>query len=183
MRTQHLLDRLTDELTRNCGDLLAAARTCGVSLQFVRQWCKDDPTTAEALREAELVGTQGLVSAAIKRAVHGVEEDVYYKGEVCGTKTNYSDTLLTTLLKAKIDDFKANNENAPQVTVNIANIMPRANSYEEWLAMRDATVVNQAQAKLTDMSNFAKSVMAPPSEDILDATFTVSTPAFAGIEL
>lgn len=170
MRTQALLDRLVDELSRNCGDVLAAARACGVSLKFVSQWRKDDKITDDALLEAERMGTQGLVSAAIQRAVHGVEEDVYFKGEVVGQKTNYSDSLLATLLKAKVDDFKPSNESGPPVTVNIANIMPRASSYEEWLAMRD-------------MTNAPKAIAAPVQEAI-DVQFeTVQDTVFAGISL
>lgn len=140
MRNVYTLERLTDALTRNCGDRLAAARECGVSLMFVQQWCKDDPETAKVLREAELVGTQGLVSAAIQRAVHGIERDVYYKGEVVGQQLEYSDTLLATLLKAKVEDFKPASDAPPQVTVNIANLMPRASSYDEWLAMKEQTL-------------------------------------------
>lgn len=173
MRTQALLDRLVEELTHNCGDSLAAARTCGVSLQFVRAWAKDDKITAEALHEATLVGTQGLVSAAIERGVNGYKKDVYYKGNVVGQETIYSDTLLVTLLKAKVDDFKPGNENTPQITVNVANIMPRANTYEEWLSMRDVT-------------NAPKAIAAPSAAEItqaIDVDFEVLNNSFLGITL
>lgn len=170
MRTQALLERLVEELTRNCGDALAAAKACGCSLQFVRTWAKDDKVVADALLEAERIGTQGLVSAAIERAVNGYEKDVYYKGQVVGQEKVFSDTLLQTLLKAKVDDFKPLNENAPQVTVNIANLMPRAANYEEWLAMKDAT-------------NAPKAIAAPVDDNVIDVDFKAIEPAFLGIEL
>jgi len=141
MRTEQTLERLEAELQQNCGDMLAACKAVGVSLIFVRTWLKDDAKVRDRLKEAEQVGTQGLVSAAIKRAVNGVEEDVYYQGDVVGTKTNYSDGLLQTLLKAKIDEFKPGAEAVGGgITVNIANVMPRASNYEEWMAMKERTL-------------------------------------------
>jgi hypothetical protein len=108
----------------------------------VNQWRKDDPEVNARLSEAEEVGTQGLVSAAIQRAVHGVPKGVYYKGVKVDEETQYSDSLLTTLLKAKIDDFKAQDERSGgvHVNVNVANLMPRASSYDEWLTMKERTI-------------------------------------------
>jgi DNA-binding transcriptional regulator YdaS (Cro superfamily) len=146
MRNELMLVSLEQELQRNCGDALAAAQACGVSLVFVNQWAKDDPKVAERLKEAANVGTQGLVSAAIKRAVHGVNEDIYYKGEVVGEKKVYSDGLLQTLLKAKVPEFAKDGESTGSVTVNIANIVPRAENYEQWLLMKQQTLAPPAPA-------------------------------------
>ena len=141
MRNELMLTAIEAELQRNCGDMLAAAQACGVSLIFIRQWAKDDEKVAARIKEACEVGTQGLVSAAIKRAVRGVEEDVYFKGEVVGQKTVYSDGLLQTLLKAKVPEFSKDGENGgTHVTVNVANVVPRAENYEQWLAMKQATL-------------------------------------------
>lgn len=170
MRTEMTLSMLVEQLQRNCGDTLAACRAVGVSLIFVQQWRKDDPKVHEALLEAERVGTQGLVSAAIQRAVHGVEEDVYYKGEVVGQHKKYSDGLLTTLLKAKIPEFAGGEGGSPvSVNVNIANIMPRAESYEAWLAMKEKTPLED------------KSVRLPPPPVVVDADY--EEVPFAGIVL
>lgn len=168
MRSKTTLDALCDELARNCGDDLAACRVVGVSLQFMNQWAKDDKEVQETLKEACRVGKQGLVSAAIQRAVHGVQEDVYYKGIVVGEKTNYSDSLLTTLLKAQVPEFAKDSENSGvHVNVNVANLMPRASSYDEWLEMKQATL---APPQVT--------IMAPS----VDAEFVEVIP-FKGIEL
>lgn len=180
MRTQELLERLVSEMNDNCGDILAAARKCGCSLQFIKAWRKDDRIVDEELAEAERMGTRGLVSAAINRAVHGYEEDVYYKGVVVGQQKKYSDMLLTTLLKAKVDEFKPANEGTPQVTVNIANLMPRASSYEEWLSMRDAT----------NAPKDAQALPAPDNSNVIDVDFKAietevepAPVAFKGISL
>lgn len=172
MRTELTLSLLVEHLQTNCGDILAACRSVGVSLLFVNQWRKDDEKVDEKLTEAERVGTQGLVSAAIQRAVRGVDEDVYYKGEVVGQKTNYSDSLLTTLLKAKVAEF-AKDSDGPGggVVVNIANIMPRADSYEHWLEMKKVTT---------------KQLAAPDvqlSESIEEAEYVEIDNPFKGIDL
>lgn len=159
MRTEATLTNICEALQRNCGDTFEACREVGVSLIFLDQWCRDDKIVAERVQEAARVGNMGLVSAAIKRGVHGVEEDVYYKGCVVGTKTNYSDSLLTTLLKAKIPDFhKDSDANPVQVNVQIANIMPRAETYEQWLEMKQQTVAPRLEG--------------PASEAVIDLVLT-----------
>jgi hypothetical protein len=45
--------------------------------------------------------TDKLEEAGIKRAVEGVKEDVYYQGEKCGDRTNYSDSILLAMLKSR----------------------------------------------------------------------------------
>lgn len=163
MRNEHTLEAILAALTTNCGDPLSACRTVGVSLLFLNQWCKDDPLVKERVDEAVQVGAQGLLSAAIQRGVHGVEKAVYYKGRQIDTETVYSDSLLGLLLKAKGgSDFKADNP-APQVQVNIANLMPRATSYEEWLAMKEQTTIDSS-AEVIEMKAISRQV----SEELPD---------------
>ena len=45
-------------------------------------------------------GVEALEFEALRRARFGVEEPVFYKGEICGQVKKYSDTLLIFLLKA-----------------------------------------------------------------------------------
>lgn len=184
MRNEATLNALANELERNCGDDLAAARAVGVSLGFVNQWCKDDKEVRDRLTEAAKVGKQGLVSAAIRRAVHGVEEDVYYKGAVVGQKVNYSDGLLTTLLKAQVPEFAKDSEGSQvNVQVNVANLMPRATSYDQWLEMKTQTLTAALPAP-SDAAIAAHSLMAPP-DDVIEAEYVAVEPvrAFEGIEL
>lgn len=142
MRTQATLDALVQALQVNCGDRFDACKRVLVSPMFLAQWCKDDKDVADQIIEAERVGALSLQSAAIQRAVHGVEKGVYYKGDRVDTEIQYSDGLLTTLLKGRLPEIyggeeqRGNTFNGPTQI----NIMPRANSYEEWLAMKDATI-------------------------------------------
>jgi hypothetical protein len=160
VRTREKLDGLVAELVSNYGDMYKACRSQAVSPMFVAQWRKDDAEVDEQLREAQRAGSMGLVSAAIDRATTGVEKGVYYQGECVATEFVPSDSLLSKLLEARVDEFSKR----PDAAVNQfngptqINIMPRASSYEEWLGMRDATVG-------------AKTLPAPITEAI-DAEFT-----------
>lgn len=160
------LSAVERELHRNCGDELAACQAVGVSLTFLNQWRKDDKEVNERITEAGRVGTQGLVSAAIKRAVHGVQKGVYYKGALVSHETEYSDGLLQTLLKAKVPEFAKDSEHGNvNVQVNVANLMPRADSYAQWLEMKNKTLA------LPSATTDAEFVEVQP------------VPEFAGIEL
>jgi hypothetical protein len=73
------------------------------------------------------LGTAALENEAVRRAYHGVEKPVFYKGEVCGYTQDYSDTLLIFLLKARKPEVyregsRAESARGP-VSINI-NIIP-----------------------------------------------------------
>lgn len=191
MRNETTLMALASELERNCGDELAAAKAVGVSLQFVYQWAKDDKAVGERLKEAARVGTQGLVSAAIKRAVHGVAKGVYFKGERVDEEIVYSDGLLQTLLKAKVPEFAKEGENGPvNVQVNVANVMPRATSYEQWLSMKDVTLKPALPApsdadREASLGALGRLMCEPSADNVIEAEYVEipSVPAFGGINL
>ena len=65
------------------------------SEDFAAQW-------REALEE----GTDLLEAEARRRAVTGVDKPVFYKGEVVGSITKYSDRLLMFLLRAHDPKFR-----------------------------------------------------------------------------
>lgn len=186
MRNEATLTAIANELQRNCGDTLAACKAVGVSLIFVNQWRKDDKEVDEKLAEAEHVGTQGLVSAAIQRAVHGVEKGVYYKGMRVDSETVYSDGLLQTLLKAKVPEFAKEGEGGGvQVNVNVANLMPRATNYQEWLDMKAGTLTHMLPAPENDrdasLAALGRVMCEPPTDAEYEEIAPV--PAFAGIQL
>lgn len=187
MRNEYTLNALVNELQSNCGDDLAACKAVGVSLLFVNQWRKDDPKVDQVLAEAAHVGTQGLVSAAIQRAVHGWDDDVYYRGVVVGQKKNYSDGLLAKLLEAKREEFRKGNEGGVHVNVNVANVMPRASSYDEWLTMKDRTMKRALPAPDAERDTSLEAlgrVMCEPPAEVIDAEYAeIPVNPFKGIEL
>lgn len=142
MRTKHLLSALVAQLASNCGDMFEACKACGVSLMFVQQWRKDDADVDAALAEAAAVGALQIESVALQRALRGHEEDVYYQGDVVGSKIVHHDGLLQAIMKAKLPEYGKDAEGARQ-TFNgptQINIMPRAENYQQWLQMKDATM-------------------------------------------
>ena len=52
-----------------------------------------------AFKVAQKIAVEHLEAEARRRAVEGIEEPVFYKGEIVGHKMRYSDTLLMFLLK------------------------------------------------------------------------------------
>jgi hypothetical protein len=134
-RTPEVLEQIELAIADNHGSIARAARQLATSPTYIRQWMQTDPEVASRLRTAQMIGHASLEDVAIERAVHGVEEDIFYQGEVVGQKTNYSDGLLQTLLKARITEYQAD-ASTTAVQVNV-NLMPRAESYEEWLVQRE----------------------------------------------
>jgi hypothetical protein len=72
--------------------------------------------------------------------------------------------LLTTLLKAKVPEFATGGDGpSGGVTVNVANIMPRASTYEDWLAMKNETLKHL-------------SAPAPEVEQVIEGEYTALMP-------
>jgi len=160
-RTEETLDALEEAICRNHGDLNAAARDLQVPARYIHMWGLSDPEAAKRIRQAQMIGWAGLESAAYQRAVLGVEEDVYYQGEVVGTKTNYSDSLLAKMLVARVPGY-GEVQHTHQHMVNV-NVMPRAASYEEWRDQRERELNSPAQT----IEGKAKEIEYSPATKVL----------------
>ena len=98
--TKVQLDRFLVELAE--GHTVKTAATLarlGHTAVYARR--TSDPVFAAAWSDALEQGTQVLEEEARRRALVGVSEPVFYKGEVCGEVQKYSDTLLIFMLKAR----------------------------------------------------------------------------------
>ena len=82
------------------GNVSLACKKAGVPRRTAYEWKQSDTQFSEAWDEAVEAGTDSLVQEAVRRAHAGVDEPVYYQGEICGTVRKYSDTLLIFLLKS-----------------------------------------------------------------------------------
>ncbi|MEP4379769.1 MAG: hypothetical protein ABJ215_01210 [Alphaproteobacteria bacterium] len=60
-----------------------------------------DPAFAKAWDEALEIGIDAAEDEAIRRAVAGHEEPIYFRGEKIGAVTKYSDRMLMQLLQAR----------------------------------------------------------------------------------
>lgn len=81
------------------GSITNAAKSVGVNRATPYGWLKDDPDFAQALEEAKAQAVEVLETEAIRRAVEGVEEPYYQRGQVVGSVRRYSDNLLMFLLR------------------------------------------------------------------------------------
>jgi hypothetical protein len=82
-----------------CGTIWHAAQEAGIHRNTHYSWLANDADYAEAFAEAEERAIEALEREVRRRAVEGVDEPVFYKGEQCGTIRRYSDTLLIFALK------------------------------------------------------------------------------------
>ncbi len=78
-----------------------AAVAAGVGRRTVYEWREGDDEFATLWDEAVECGTDLFEDEAKRRGVDGVDEPVYYKGEICGHITKYSDALLDKQLRAR----------------------------------------------------------------------------------
>lgn len=85
---------------RLMGNVSKAASFAGVSRQTPYQEYDRDPAFAKAWRDAEEAACDRLEAEAWRRAHDGIDKPVFHQGEQCGVIREYSDGLMTLLLKA-----------------------------------------------------------------------------------
>jgi hypothetical protein len=83
------------------GILSDAAAAAGVDRSNVWRRRQDDAEFAQAVEQALDMAADKLEAEARRRALEGVEEPVYQGGQLVGTRTVYSDSLLALLLKGR----------------------------------------------------------------------------------
>lgn len=83
------------------GILTDAAAAAGVDRTTPWRRRQADPEFAAACDEAIDIAADKLEREARRRAIDGVEEPIYQGGQLIGTKTVYSDSLLALLLKGR----------------------------------------------------------------------------------
>jgi hypothetical protein len=88
------------ETLRETANVSAAARAADINRRTAYNWRDDNPEFAADWDEALEEATDALEAEARRRALQGVAKPVFYQGVECGTVQEYSDTLMTLLLKA-----------------------------------------------------------------------------------
>lgn len=81
------------------GTVYHAARKANVGRQTVYDWIRSDDAFRKALDDTKADYQELLEAEADRRAVHGTDHPVMYKGEITDTYKEYSDTLLMFRLK------------------------------------------------------------------------------------
>ena len=107
------------------GKVIESARIAGITRDMVRGWRKGKHKNllgynpSELFTQLEEVADQHfdemLLDEVDRRALEGVKEDVFYKGEKVGEKTKYSDNLLMFRVKARMPEYK---DSTPGININ-----------------------------------------------------------------
>lgn len=98
-RKMLFLDRLAVS-----GKARAACRRVGLSAESAYRQRRKDPLFARAWVAAVLLGRDASQQVLADRAVDGIEEDVWHRGEVVGTRRSYDTRLLLARL-ARLDNL------------------------------------------------------------------------------
>lgn len=108
----------------------AAAKKAGVSFVTAYKYRHKDPDFAKAWDIALDIGFNVLESEAVRRAVQGVEEPVFYKGDVVGSITKHSDSLLMFMLKGRrrevYGDKASEDSGDKSITIRVVGGLPDA---------------------------------------------------------
>lgn len=88
---------------RETGTVKAAAKAAGIDRRTHYRWL-EDPAYAESFEDARQEAGEALEDEARRRAIQGVEEPVFYQGEVVGFRRRYSDTMLIFLMKGNLPE-------------------------------------------------------------------------------
>jgi len=142
VKTDTELQTYLDALAEH-GNVTKAARAAGMKLKTILQYRKADEQFAEAEELAQQEAADALEWAARERAVNGVEEQRYDKdGNLVATRTVYSDSLMTLLLKGAKPDKYADRSKA-----EISNPDGSMQLDETAISARLASIVNLAKLR------------------------------------
>ncbi len=79
-------------------NVLKSSEIAKIARRTAYDWKSADSEFADAWERALDIGTDALEDEAVRRAVEGIDEPVFYRGKSCGVVRKYSDTLLIFLL-------------------------------------------------------------------------------------
>lgn len=71
-----------------------SCRAVGISYDQFTDWLERDPEFKTVFTEIDQLHTESIREEIRRRAVDGVEQDIYFQGNVVGSKIVYSDILL-----------------------------------------------------------------------------------------
>lgn len=149
------------EVLAKTGRVAEAARAVGYTdTATLQAYRRNDEDFAEAWEHALESAAHVLEEEAIRRATEGVLEPVFYKGEVAGYKTNYSDTLLMFILRGLKPGVYRDNARGGDTNINfgIAVLPMTAQSEDQW--EQRALLMHSEQKTITIEAKPAENQMA-----------------------
>jgi hypothetical protein len=107
---------------RKTGLLQKSARQAGLTKHDIEAYAKKQSAEGETfalnLQQAAEDWSDTIRAEITRRAIDGVDEDVFYKGEWIASKRVYSDTLLSKMAEAALPEYKKQAEQ-PQAAISI----------------------------------------------------------------
>jgi hypothetical protein len=154
------------------GNASAAAEETGIARKTHTRWLQSSEQYRKAFDEAEDQATEVLEREALRRAVKGTEEPVYFNGQQVGTTRRFSDVLLIFLLKSKRPDVYRERYDA-RLTANL-NVQSAVKVVHEY---HDAPPAIEANYHLEQQPNRAlmSATEAEPGQLSVSQASTSST--------
>ncbi len=107
------------DVLRATGQFNSAADRAGIPISALKRWRENDTSFDARCEQAREAYADTLEREADRRAVQGVEREVFHRGEIIGTKVEYSDPLLMFRLKAlRPGVYRENNK----IEINSVNV-------------------------------------------------------------
>ena len=108
------------------GNITVAARAAQIDRRLHYDWMAIDPGYPGRYRDAVHQAGEALEAEARRRAVDGVPEPIFYKGEPIGAVRKYSDTLLIFMMKGAMPHkYRDRVEHSGDVTFTLADAAKR----------------------------------------------------------
>src|SRR5262245_14799001 len=157
------------------GNATAVAEETGISRYTHKEWLKKSETYRQAFQEADDAATEVLEKEAIRRAVEGNEEPVYYNGQKVGTVRKYSDVLLIFLLKSKRPEvYRERYDARLTANLNVQSAVKVVHEYHDSPPTIDVTAAQEPQPNVKLLS----STHPPPmGTDGTGTTLSYAVPA------
>jgi hypothetical protein len=127
-----------------------AARHIGTTSRIIKAAVKDDEEFSEAFDESMALYLESLEEEIHRRGVEGVEEEIYFKGEVVGSKQVYSDQLLVFETKANIEKYGDKSKQEVHITGGVLVAAAPAVSPQAWIEAQEAQNQLPAPAGATE---------------------------------
>jgi hypothetical protein len=121
------------ESVRKTGLVAKSARAAGTNSRRIKTECEVDKEFGTEFQEALTIYAETVQEELHRRAMDGVEGTVYFQGAPCGTKINYSDALLTTLVKAKSPEFREKLSVDTTIHGGVLLTLPQAVNPTAWI--------------------------------------------------
>jgi hypothetical protein len=115
------------------GRVNESAHVAGISPNAVNVWRRRLPAFEAAMDHAITVYRESLIREVHRRGVKGVEEPVFFQGEVCGHIRRYSDRLLELELKRHVPEYRDKREIDINVNAGVLVVGGSAPTEKEWL--------------------------------------------------